>query len=733
MTSNGFFTSEEYDGHRDRTLTYYVKRMTEYLHALHPEDDIAEIEAFVKEDVKRNCKVPTIDYRHYPTEGNMERKETGIIAFCETVLKQNIVSPSGSVYCPPSKRESLLRITLFEKVKKRGVFKKQYLAAEERGDEITSRFFNGRQQSEKVFNNAIAGAMQNGFNAITSQSGFNATTSMSRLCVKQGYSFIERAVVGNIRLVSEEMALSYCLNHLAEANPNYPQVITKYALYRPSIDEVMLYLCDNIKKYSPVRTAPLLLRYITALSENARTFIFYAGNFNNLCRFNPELMHGILDACFPQSFPDDLSDIDPKSIHSYEEDLVAAVTGTQYELFGSDPETGKRYNLKEAIAHNPTGAKQTAYICQQFDSVFQQHLDLFRFCFHQKTTFTQMVFQEQMSRECVSNSDTDSAIYFTQNLVEWRRGKLDFSKQSYEMNAFITFTLSQGIKHYLAQLCCGMGVETADLFLIAMKNEFLYDLIFSSALAKHYIAIATIQEGKLLAKYRTDIKGVGFRSSAYPEFVKDSFTKYVLRLFDLIRKDVKIHVRDVMEEVVHVEETLYKNLTSGDAIFFPSVSVKDAADYAEPQKSAYVYVELWNAVFAPVFGEMTVPNKCIKIPLYGGKKFLKQKAALRKIEQFDKNMHDRLLQFCQEKGKDELAYILLPQIFDRIPDVFLDIMDYRSTITSVCVPFYRFIELLGIATSNVDGNALVSDSYVADRQIVPFAIDSDDETDTDDD
>ena len=726
--SNGFFTADKYDLSRDKVLSFYVKRMVTFLQTLHPEQPVHEIEQFVKDRVRSKVKIPKIDYRHYPTEGNMERKESSLIAFCETVLQENIVSPSGSVYCPPSKRESLLRITLREKVKKRGVFKKQYLAAEERGDEIASRFFNGRQQSEKVFNNAIAGAMQNGFNAVTSQSGFNATTSMSRLCVKQGYSFIERAVTGNIRLVSEEMALSYCINHLAEAPTDYSAIIDKYALYIPSVDEVMLYLCDNIKKYTKLRAAPLLLRYITNLTVSDRTFLFYAGNFNNLCRYNEVLLKSIIDQCFPQTFPDNLDDINPSLMKDLEEDLVAAITGTKYDLFGRSAD-GKRYDHKEAMTHNPTGAKQVAYMCKTFNDVFVNHLDLFRMCFYQGTTFTLMVFQERMARECVSNSDTDSAIYFTQNLVEWRQGKLDFTKQSYEMNAFVTFLLSQGIKHYLAQLCRGMGVEEADIFLISMKNEFLYDLIFSSALAKHYIAIATIQEGKLLAKYRTDVKGVGFRNSAYPEFVKDSFLKYILRLFDLIRKDVKISYKDVMDEVVVVEKTLYDSLNSGDASYFPTTQVKDAAEYSEPEQSSYLYYELWQFVFAERFGEMVLPNKCLKIPLYGGKHFLKQKAALKKLAEFDQGIHDRLLQFCNERGRKELAYILVPQIFDTVPEIFLSIMDFRSTITSCCVPFYRFLELLGIATANVDNNVLVSDSYVVDTQIVPFSLEDDSDAD----
>lgn len=720
--ASGFFLSNAYVAHRPKPLEPYVDRMTFYLKQKHPHKSEEEIASFVRQVVKDRVRVPTIDFRHQPSEGNITRKQTSLTGFMTDILKQNIVLPSGAVYITPDKKESLLRITLAEKVAKRKKFKKIYLEAEEAGREAESKFYNGRQQAEKVFNNAISGAMNNGYNALTSKSGFNAITSGSRMCVKQGYSFIERAIIGNIYLPTISMAISYCLNHLRMAPEDYRAIFTKYKITIPTVEQLALYLLDNVRNYTRHGDEAYLVSYIKTLDDAERAYVFYAGNFNNLARFNDPLIRTIVDGCFLKELPDDLPDVSKADLGSLDGDVLAAITGTQYEYLGTDEKTGAVNNFYELLEQNALGAKKIIYCARVFTKVFTDHLDLFRCVFHQGTTFSKMIFQEKMARKVVPNSDTDSAIFSNQNIVEWKRGKLDFSKESYEMNAFMTLLLAHGIKHYLALLSQGFGFIGKDVFRINMKNEFLYPILVVSALAKHYIAIATIQEGKILLKLRKDVKGVQFRNSAYPQIIKDGFSKYIDTFFENVTQNVQIKPSDVLDDVVKMEHLIYDNLNSGNSSFLPNTTIKNKEEYDDPSKTSYFYYELWQTVFAPKFFDMTIPNKCYKIPLYGGKRFLKHKNLLERIKAFDAGVHDRLLSFCAMKGKTELAYILIPPITGEIPRLFLDIMDFRTTISSICVPYYRFIEALGIATANTDENVLVSDFYNPDLKDIPYSL-----------
>lgn len=699
---------------RPNVSTHYLGNMKSFLQTKYPNASPQQIEDFVKKTVMERFTSPTVQAMVHDREGYSRHVELPLHVYIREVIGRNNLAPSGSCYKPVSVQESFLRQSIDGKVKERNAFKKKYLAFEAQGKKRESQYYNQNQANAKIFNNAIAGGMRIKQFILGSLAGFNSITSTGRMCVKQGYSFIERAVNGNIYLPSTRDAISYVLNHIRHIPSDFPDLINSGLLYTPTVDEVTTYLINCVKNYVSHPDEPELRELLSGVSPVERSYVFYAGSICNLCKFNEQMMRTWIDSCFLPDIidPQLYMDVSVDDIKSFSDDVIACVLSTNYQRLGENPEKPGKYNsTKDAAKFNPEGLKEFIYACKHFVENFEKMVHVIRPLMRIETTFSRLVSQHKMARYTVPLSDTDSNIFSTQELIRWKRNGIDFSQESYNMNAIVTFILSQSLEHVFARLSSGFGVEGKDVFRISMKNEFLYPIMMITSLGKHYLAIATMQEGSLLPNPRKDIKGVGFRSSAYPKDIKDGFEKFVVNLFKEIEKGKPIRASSILSHISAIEHDINESILNRDATYLQTTSIKRKEDYSSPDTSVYFYYEFWQEVFAPTFGEMVIPNKCFKIPLKGGKRLFKDPEFLEKIAKSHPEVHQRLLRFLENNPKKDIQAIMLPPFKGKADSFFVDIMDIRSHISQVMSGYYLILDSLGIGTVDKRANTLVSDFY----------------------
>lgn len=706
---------------RPNLFTHYLQNMKVYLQTQHPTASEHEIEEFVKGVVKERFKSPQVEAVHHKREGYSDQVAMPLSTFVEKIIADNNLSPSGSCYKPTSKQESFLRQSIEGKIKERNDFKKLYLGYEAQGKVRESQYYNQNQANAKIFNNAIAGGMKIKQFILGSKAGFNAITSTGRMSVKQGYGFIERAVNGNLYLPSERDAITYIINHVRHVHKDFPQLIHTRRLYVPSVDDVVTYLIESVQKYVANPNTDSIRSIIAQLTEVERSYVFYVGCLSNLCKYNEVVMRQWIDSCFlPESIDPALyQDINVDELKTFPGDVISCILSTNYKRLGTNPEKVDKWNsLKDALKFNPDGVKEFIYACRHFVTNFETMTDVIRPILQIETTFSKLTFQNKMARETVPLSDTDSNIFSNQELIRWKRGKIDFVQESYEMNAIVTFMLSQSLEHVFARLSAGFGAEGKDVFKISMKNEFLYPILIVTSLAKHYLAIATMQEGSLLPYVRKDIKGVGFRSSAYPKLIKDGFEKFTTSLFAEIEKGQPIKAASILSHIAGIEHEINRSITARESVYLQTTSVRRREDYADPNVSAYFYHELWNEVFAETYGEMIIPNKCFKIPLIGGKKLFKSVEFMDGLRESHPKIYSNLKDFIERHPKRDISAILIPPFKGSIDPFFASVMDIRAHISQVMAGYYHLLDALGIGTVDNRASGLVSDFYDPAQPII---------------
>lgn len=701
---------------RPNLLTHYLQQMTTYLGACYPQHSPQKIEQFVKDVIKDRWVAPDVKAVVHRKEGHSESITLPLNTYITDIIKDNNLSPSGSCYTPVAKRESFLRISIKGKMQARSDYKNKYLAYVAQGMKRESNYYHLNQANAKIFNNAIAGGMNISQFILGDKAGFNAITSVGRIGVKQGYSFIERLVNGNIYLPSTQDAITYILNHARHVHPDFEALLTTPGLAIPDLDEVVDYIVLNTRHYVTHPDVDLIRTVLKGLTDTQRAFVYYAGCLSHLFRRNETMMRSWINSCFlPRVIDPHLyQDVYPSELKSFKDNVISAVLSTRYWCLGKRPDKDDQWNsLKDAAVHNPQGLKEFIYCCRHFVTHYEKMVPVLRPIFQIQTTFSKLTFQHRMARQTVPLSDTDSNIFSNQELIRWKRGKIDFSDESYEMNALITYTLTECLTHVFAMLSAGLGVDQKDIFMIEMKNEFLYPVVIMTAMSKHYMAIATMQEGNLLPHPRKDIKGVNLRSSANPKVINEGFVQFITDFFQHIIDHGTIKATQLLDHVALLEQMIHNSIQNHDSDYLQTMSVKREEEYADASISQYFYYEFWQEVFAPDYGDMIIPNKCYKIYLKGGKKLFKDPVFLAKLQAEHPGVYDRLLNFTtRPTARDrDISYILIPPFKGRVQSLFVEIMDTRALISQVLSAYYHTLESLGIGSVNKEYDALICDFY----------------------
>jgi len=317
-----------------------------------------------------------------------------------------------------------------------------------------------------------------------------------------------------------------------------------------------------------------------------------------------------------------------------------------------------------------------------------------------------------MRRRAVVLSDTDSTCFSVDNWVKWiNNGEVKFDQRSISIAASVAYICTQLIPHWLAMFSANMNVAKEDLFLISMKNEFLWFLHDPAEVSKHYCALTVMQEGNIFHEPELEIKGVHFINSAITPEITSGFKEFAKNNFLQLIEKGSLSAIDIIKKCIDVENSI-KNaiLVNNEMTYFKKSRILEKEAYAlEEDKSPYQRHTFWNMIFSHKYGTLAEPPyDVIKIPTKVNTKtdFINWINSIK-----DEQIKNKLLNYAKETGKFKLETFYINADYvksNSIPEEIKPIIDIDRIILELTTPYRLYLETLGFL---LDGNKLIMDHF----------------------
>lgn len=718
------FRDASYINDRPKVVGLCREQYIAYLSRENPGDSREEIEDFVDDMIRGAIKIPQIDLIRQTSTGNFIREMVPLNVHLIRDVSNRIIAPSGSIYKLPSEHESFLRITIAYKKAERSKYKKVMLKYKEEGNALQESIANYLQSNAKVTNNSFAGALNSPYNILYCKPNFAATTSISRQSVKCGYSHIELFLGGNLYITTYDDVVTYCQRAIEINNlDRVMHIIKTYQLIIPTIQDVEEFFCEAIRNYVFVPPIEEIRLFIRALSDVERAVVYYTGCFKHLLTLNPDLFKPYFRAMFDISEVQPYEGDDLKAMLWRDGDVRMMVQSLHYTVLGTDEE-GRNLNPEKALEENVDGFRMFIGIENHFLNHIERMRDVFETFLKPAMDISKIHEQPYMVRTNTLISDTDSAIFTTQNIVEWYAGRISFDPEAFAINAFTVFAVVKSLEHRFARLSSGFGMIGDDIYGINMKNEFFMVALMRTNIKKHYASLNMYQEGKILPKPKLDIKGVQLRDSKLSNVTVKATEEFIQDLFKDVLTHGQIEGKTYLRRVRQFELGIFRSIMDGERTFLKTDPIKPASEYdKDPMSSTYFYYDLWQNVFVPEFDSITIPNKCYVLPLKDKGNVLKSEKWLNYLKGQYPAIHDRLKAYLKPvyaSGRN-VSRLMLPPSIAEIPDILKPILDIRSVIYTNSKPLYLTLQSIGFAYNYGPDQFLISDFFEADKDFsVPY-------------
>ena len=723
MYKSKFLEKEYISANRPKIIERCIDQYVDYLSKLYPTDSKKQIKEFVKDLVSKDLQLPQIEISHQESTGNSKLKTIPFPSYLSKIIKKRIISPSGSIYLSPEEKESFIRITIGNKKKERSKYKKIMLKHKEEGNVLQANIANYLQSCAKITNNSFSGAPQSPYNFLYCKANYASITGFARESIKCGYSHIELFLGANLMLTSLDDVINYCYNVIESSDLERSQsVIEKYNLHIPTVEELSEMFLNCLKRYVFQIPTTEVKEYISHLLNIERAVIFYNGCLRNLLFYNDHFFKPYFKEMF------DTEKVTPyqgedlaKKLHQ-DEGIRMMTTSLHYEILGRDSQ-GKLLNVEKALEENEEGLRKFIGIEDHFVKSINKINDIIETFLRPKCGLAKLSEQPNITRTNVIISDTDSAIFSTENIVEWYTGSTVLNPESFSINAFCVFAVVKSLEHRFASLSAGFGFVGKEIYGISMKNEFFMAAVLRPPLRKTYVSLNMFQEGKVLPKPKLDIKGLAFRSSTLAPESIGKVEELCEKLFQETLEKGQVKGLDYLKFVSDYEFKIYQSLMSGEREFLKTESIKPAEEYAgDPISTSFFYADLWNKVFVPEYDPITLPNKCFSIPLKNKGKILKDEEWLKELQEKSPSIHKKLTSYLaeiEEKRGEITRLVVAPSVLE-IPPILRGAMNIRSIIYTNCTPLYIILQVMGCAYNyKRDSNmVLVSDVLQTNREML---------------
>ncbi len=655
-----------------------------------------------------------IVYLDKDENGDSEEKTTTVSRYFASVRKDNeILAPTGTTYYSPKVKRSKLSNYQGENVRLRGVAKKEMFKAENDGNDDLAAVKNGEQSNAKTANNSISGMHLSPSTPLFNPTAHSSLTSTCRITSGFGNANNEKFLSGNRHYYHHEIVLANITvlaynTDLKALN----EVIRKYDLKVPSVQdaiECIEYSTRLYWTYADFRANKHFKRIVNLLehlSPLQRAAFVYVGDAYHLMRHNESFMRQFLTE-LSERIEDKSRAYTPEEAKQVPEsyrNLAAQLCPSEMINVGHD--------YKKIT---PEGLQVFVPTSLNVMRVIDKYRDLIKAFWVTPNVPASVAFFPQSVRRSALVSDTDSTIFTVQDWVIWYCGKISFSLKAYQIAATMITLTSETITHVLAMMSANIGVEEDKLFLIAMKNEFKFDVLVPTRIGKHYYANNSCQEGTIFENWKMEIKGVGLKSSSAPVEINSDATNMMREIIsDFINNEGSIYLYKFLGHVAMVEQSILESLAKSETTYLRSGNLKDAASYGneDPLKTPYAQHLMWNEVFGPKYGNMEEPP----YPIYkvSIKAIKPRELQIWLASMADQELAARMKAYLKRTGKKGLGTINVPeQVLQSfgIPAEIAVGMNTRKITSDICRIYYLILETLGVYLYEKKIQRLVMDVF----------------------
>lgn len=709
---------ETYERKADKPIREYIENMKHFLNQKYPgrfTDE--ELEKILTDMVGAKLTRPRADVIVHPKPGHGEIKVLDLLSYTNSVLKDKILSPSGSSYVRPDVRKSIFKLKLGDDGKDRSATKKIMLKAKAAGDTVLYEASNLKQSTIKIGMNSLPGAMKSAYNSVFDTANYNSITSIGRYCVMVGYAYTERLVEANIYIPNIDAAINYIVIYTRMMNvAQVSEVITHHDLYVPTTTDLENYLLGCVMNYCIVSPSEeqRLKDFIGTLSPVQRAYVYYIGCLKHLAQHNDHVFRTPMKDVLRDDLPL-LSDIQANHLFKLDGVLAACAATINAKHLGG-------FQLYDTPEKNPDGAVKIVSSARRIEELIDgSYQDIFKMFLRSDNCFSDIFSHPKMVYKTTIISDTDSVIFTLMKWVQWYTGSISFGTDAFAIVAFVILTLTKIFDHSFALMSANVGMVGDDIYQIEMKNEWIMPIMIRTAMAKHYTSINAVQEGTVLPKPELDIKGKNLRGSDLPVITTTTVKEYIEWLHDSIYTGKPLYAAEAIAKVLRFETMAKKSIQNSERTFLPSYPIRKEEDYdkSDPESTKWFYWMMWQEVYSDTYGDIVLPNKVFGMPIMGKGKASRSKKYIDHLMATSPEIGRKYVNFLEKHPDKNITFFIVP-VASQIPKEMFPVVDIRKLIYTNMAPFYLLLQSLGIGIQDRQSSvmSLLSDLYEVEDELL---------------
>jgi hypothetical protein len=694
MSTNIFLKPEEFYQRQLNPLGQYVVQNGYYLSKMTGKD----LET-CKQYISNSIKTKTIPGINDPVVNYFERGDNGDTSKYQMTLsnyindvnnKDEILVPTFTSYINTKYKKSPLVEFIDANVKRRSLAKKEAEKAKANNQYSLYVNKNNEQANMKTYNNSMSGAFAAKGSVLYNPSAHSTLTSMTRSVSSIGNASNEKIIAGNRHYRTPDITLFNLISICCSADvEGLSKVINKYGLNYPTVEQTIECVTYSSGLYWNDSKALLKISsFIEKLSEVERAAIVYTGDLYHIRKHNDG---------FVRTF---LSRMSRKVTGIEYENPLAILKATDEHVINYLHQiclTETRGIGKDYLKVSVTDLNTLAATAVNIVAVIEEYRDFISAIFLTKSAPGGTAYIADMVRRTVVVSDTDSTMFSLDEWVMWYFGKLTFAEEAFGLAGAVMFIATQCIAHNLAILSANINVAREKLFALAMKPEFVFDLMAVTSVAKHYYTCISVKEGNVYKEKEMEIKGVYLKNSAAPKILIDDSQSKMKDILETVISGKKISLTKEIKRVADIERKIKESLLNGHTDFYKQSKIKTEDAYARSAEgSPYLHHLLWKDIFEAKYGSIENPiYNVIKIPT-----ILENKTAIANwlVNMTDEDISNKLKDWLAKYNKTSLPTMYLSTDYVKafgIPVEIKSIINVKKIVLELTITDRMILETLG--------------------------------------
>lgn len=627
----------------------------------------------------------------------------------EVVDNRLIMAPTLTCYAATEDQPSELSDYTEVKYYERASTKKAGQAAKALGDIDTAITKNNVQNKLKEDINSISGLFTIGSTALANRSGHSTLTSVCRTATAFTNANTERVFMGRRHFFNGPSVLENITVILAEIDyEEGEKLLQKYGLAYITEDQLFEAIKYNTDTYYKSKYWDrVIMNYIQKLTPLERTLYLYVGSLYHVRLYNEQFIRSFFDRILDYK---DLSPVTAEetqaAIKKIDDFFLPLASVCCAEFLGGR-------SIKDNIHYDKEYYGSIGARVIHITKIFEEMQDFIKFFFLNIFIPAETAHFPSAVRYSVVGGDTDSVLYTVMQWVQWYNGTTEVTPVTRLTGSICVYFINTVTRHFLAVAAGQMGLAEKYIHELEMKSEFYFDVFAPTNRTKHYLSIASIQEGTVLRELEEELKGVALKNSKAPPELIRYFHDEAIGILEKVAKGELIEVQELIQRVAEEESKIFTSIITGQSDFLATCTVKVKEAYNIPMSSEYLYYEFWNDILADKYGpcpappyigvriKMNLPNPTA-VKLFG--KSIK-----------DSDIRERFETFMEKHNKKAIASIIMPDDVIAnmgIPEEFMPALDIRKMIFSVMEPFYILLEVLGNYRVNRWNTNMILDEHL---------------------